>query len=183
MGCVFSKVCHAYSYTENDFFEEWHSIIINDYERFKGILKKYNDSVAKTNLIAKIEYIQKNIKNLPSFNLYSDTKYYSLESTPNYFMFSFYEKSQEEASYVLFSKDYKKFLFAKEEDAYGEDEDRKGTYLYEYYFLEGNEVINVSESIYEYATDYESRFTYPTGVSLELSEKTYKELLKKQNMY
>ena len=106
-----------------------------------------------------------------------------LKSTPNYFLFSFYDSVDEIPTYVLISKDYKRFVVASEEmecfdDNEFDEDERYGIYEYDYFFLENNKVRHIQILDKEYTKDYNGKFVNSMlYCEIEESEKYYDSLL------
>lgn len=155
---IFTKECYGLEDENAHFFFRWYEAIIRDFNIFKNILEKYEDSNDKDKLILMLSYIRINLSN----DIQEDDRLI-LKNTPNYFLFSFYDSVSEIPTYVLISKDYKRFIVASEEmecfddDEFDEDE-RYGIYIYDYFFLEGNKVKHIQISDKEYTKDYNGKF-------------------------
>ena len=175
---IFKSSCLAEEYKENLFFQEWHQAIIRDFNIFKIILEEYKESSDKKDLLNLISFVQKNIK-----TEFEDGNQIILKSTPNYFLFSFFVKNEDMPTYVLLSKDYKKFLIGFEEMECFEDEEfnedeRYGTYNYEYFILNDFDVKHYSKYQKQYTDDYTRKFyEYFYSDNIEETENHYKKLL------
>lgn len=145
---------------EFEFFHSWYKAIYHDFNIFKIILENYTESRDKTNLLTVLSYIQHNI-----LNEIEDEYKLVMSSTPNYYLFSFYNKISEIPNYVLLSKDYKRFIISTEEmecfdDPNFDENERYGIYTYDYFFLKDNQIKHYHEEKKEYTTDFNSQFTH-----------------------
>lgn len=175
---IFTKEYYGYEDENKQFFLEWYEAIIRDFNIFSSIIKKYEYSNVKDILMMKLSYISTNLFK----SIQVDDKFI-LKNTPNYFLFSFYDPINEIPTYVLFSKDYKRFIIASEEmecfDDYEFDEDeRYGIYVYDYFFLENNKIKYVQIRSKEYTKDFNGKFDNSMlYCETEESEKYYDWLL------
>lgn len=175
----FVKTCILSDLNNNKFFLDWHQAIKRDLEIFKLFLSKYEDSVEKNDLISKIIFIQNNL-----CKSYDDDTEIILKSTPNYFLYSFFEEYSEIPSYVLVSKDYKRLLIASEEmecfdDIDFDEDERYGTYNYDFYKLDDNKVYHYNKYIKEYTNSYNKHFhSYMYSDEYKQTEKYYDIFLK-----
>lgn len=175
---IFTKKYYGYEDENKQFFLEWHEAIIRDFNIFSSIIEKYEYSNVKDILMLKLSYISTNLFK----SIQVDDKFI-LKNTPNYFLFSFYDPINEIPTYVLFSKDYKRFIIASEEmecfDDYEFDEDeRYGIYVYDYFFLENNKIKYVQIRSKEYTKDFNGKFDNSMlYCETEESEKYYDWLL------
>lgn len=155
---IFTKECYGLEDLNAQFFFRWYETIIRDFNIFKGMLEKYKNSSEKDELLSMLSYICMNL----SKDFQEEDKLI-LKSTPNYFMFSFYDSLNEIPTYVLISKDYKNFLVASEEmecfdDNEFDEDERYGIYEYNYFFLENNKIRHIQISNKEYTKDYNEKF-------------------------
>lgn len=180
---IFSRECYGLEDDNATFFFRWYEAIIRDFNIFKNILEKYEDSKDKESLLLMLSYIKTNLT-----RDYEEDDRLILKSTPNYFLFSVYDEVTEIPVYVLISKDYKKFLITSEEmECFDEEsfdeEERYGIYLYNYYFLEDNKVKRYQLSNKEYTKDYNDKFYNLMFYSEpETSEIYYDSLLDKKEV-
>ena len=115
---IFTKECYGLEDENTQFFFRWYEAIIRDFNIFKGMLEKYENSSDKERLISMLSYICINLSN----DVQEDDRLL-LKNTPNYFLFSFYGEVAEVPTYVLISKDYKRFIVAAEEMECFDDND------------------------------------------------------------
>lgn len=180
---IFTKECYGLEDENAHFFFRWYEAIIRDFNIFKSMLEKYEDSSDKEELLSMLSYI--------SINLFNDIQAVDrliLKNTPNYFLFSFYDSVNEIPTYVLISKDYKSFIVASEEmecfddDEFDEDE-RYGIYVYDYFFLESNKVKHIQISDKEYTQDYNGKFdNLMLYCKIEDAERYYDLLFNESNV-
>ena len=175
---IFAKKCYGLKDKNIYFFFSWYEAIIRDFNIFKRMLEKYENSSDKDKLISTLSYICGNL-----FNDVQEDDGLILKNTPNYFLFSLYDSTDEIPTYVLISKDYKRFMVASEEmecfddPDYDEDE-RYGIYMYNYFFLENNKVKHIEIRDKEYTKDYYYKFdTSCFYCEIEEAEKYYNYLL------
>lgn len=175
---IFTKECYGLEDENTQFFFRWYEAIIRDFNIFKSMLEKYENSSDKDTLLSMLSYIRMNLSN----DVQEDDKLI-LKSTLNYFMFSFYDSSDEIPTYVLISKDYKRFVVASEEIEYFDDnefdeDERYGIYEYDYFFLENNKIRHIQIRDKEYTKDYNGKFdNLMLYCEIEESEKYYDSLL------
>ena len=142
------------------------------------MLEKYENSSDKDGLLSMLSYIRMNL-----FNDVQEDDKLILKSTQNYFMFSFYDSLNEIPTYVLISKDYKRFVVASEEmecfdDNEFDEDERYGIYVYDYFFLKNNKVRHIQTCDKEYTKDYNGKFDNSMlYCEIEESEKYYDSLL------
>lgn len=177
---IFIEKCYGTKDENATFFLEWHKAIIRDFNKFKIILEKYENSKDKDRLISILSYIGINLS-----KGFREDDELILKSTPNYFLFSLYDLIKDSQTYVLISKDFKRFLIASEdvelfdEDGFNED-DRYGIYTYDYFFLENNKVKYINTYDKEYTWKFNVKFD--NVMSIEESEKYYNSLLDQKNV-
>lgn len=175
---IFTKECYGLEDENTQFFFRWYEAIIRDFNIFKGMLEKYENSSDKDELLSMLSYIRMNLSN----DVQEDDKLL-LKNTPNYFLFSFYSEVDEIPTYVLISKDYKRFIVASEEmecfdDNEFDEDERYGIYIYDYFFLENNKVRHIQTRDKEYTKDYNGKFdNLMLYCEIEDSEKYYDSLL------
>lgn len=182
---IFSEKCFGEDYKKNKLFIEWHKVIKTDLNKFKIILEQYSDSDAKNKLLMIIDNIRSNIS-----NEFSDGDFILMKSTVKYFLFSFYDDIVSDIPiYVLLSKDYKRFLVAKEEmvcfdDEEFDEDERYGIYNYYYFYLEDDKIKYYHEETKEYTHDYSVKFdnSYFYINNIKEAEEYYDSLLKEQNV-
>lgn len=180
---MFAKECYGLNDENTQFFFEWYEAIIRDFNIFKSMLEKYEDSKDKDNLISVLSYISINLSN----DVQEDNKLI-LKNTPNYFLFSFYNSVNEIPNYVLISKDYKRFIVASEEmecfdDNEFDEDERYGIYEYDYFFLKSNKVKHIQIRDKEYTKDYYWKFDNSMlYCEIEDSEKYYNFLFEQNNI-
>ena len=151
----------------NTFFTEWHETISHDFNVFKGMLQNYSETEEKEDLLWCIDDVLKNINLQFAEPNDSDRDYIIMHSTPNYFLFSYYAYRSDIPTYVLLSKDYKRFLIGKEDMELFDDEDmdedeRYGLYEYRYFELKNGEIsrqyVEEKEYNYQYTSFFEGVF-------------------------
>lgn len=175
---IFTKECYGLEDENTEFFYRWYEAIIRDFNIFKSMLEKYENSSDKDKLISMLSYIRINL-----FNDVEEDNKLILKNTSNYFLFSFYGSVDEIPTYVLISKDYKRFMVASEEmecfdDNEFDEDERYGIYIYDYFFLESNKVKYVQIRDKEYTKDYNEKFDNSMlYCEIEESEKHYDSLL------
>lgn len=175
---IFTKECYGLEDENTQFFFRWYEAIIRDFNLFKSMLEKYENSSDKDKLILMLPYIRINLSN----DVQEDDKLI-LKNTPNYFLFSFYDSVNEIPNYVLISKDYKRFVVASEEmecfdDNEFDEDERYGIYIYDYFFLENNKIRHIQIHDKEYTKDYNGKFdNLMLYCEIEESEKYYDSLL------
>lgn len=180
---IFTKECYGLEDENTEFFFRWYEAIMRDFNIFKSMLEKYENSSDKDKLISMLSYIRVNLTN----DVQEDDKLI-LKSTPNYFMFSFYTSVVEIPTYVLISKDYKRFIVASEEmecfdDNEFDEDERYGIYEYDFFFLENNKIRHIQTRDKEYTQDYNEKFdNLMLYCEIEESEKYYDSLLKQNNI-
>ena len=180
---IFTKECYGLEDENTNFFFRWYETIIRDFNIFKSMLEKYENSSDKDELISMLSYIRINLSN----DVQKDDKLI-LKSTPNYFLFSLYDSINEIPVYVLISKDYKRFVIASEEmecfdDNDFDEDERYGIYVYEYFFLENNKVKHIQIRDKEYTQDYNGKFdNLMLYCAIEDAEKYYNLLLEQNNV-
>lgn len=175
---IFTKECYGLEDENTQFFFRWYEAIIRDFNIFKVMLEKYENSSDKDELLLMLSYICMNLTN----DVKEDDRLI-LKSTLNYFMFSFYDSVYEIPIYVLISKDYKRFIVASEEmecfdDNEFDEDERYGIYIYDYFFLENNKIKHIQIRDKEYTTDYNGKFdNLMLYCEIEEAEKYYDSLL------
>lgn len=175
---IFTKECYGLEDENTQFFFRWYETIIRDFNIFKSMLEKYENSSDKYKLLSMLSYIRMNLSN----DVQEDDKLI-LKSTRNYFMFSFYDSADEIPTYVLISKDYKRFVVASEkmecfDDNEFDEDERYGIYEYDYFFLENNKIRHIQTRDKEYTKDYNGKFdNLMLYCEIEESEKYYDSLL------
>lgn len=180
---IFTKECYGFEDENTHFFYRWHEAIIRDFNIFKRMLKKYEDSNDKDKLLATLSNICINLSN----DVQEDDKLI-LKSTPNYFLFSLYDSIDELPTYVLISKDYRRFVISSEEmecfdDKDFDEDERYGIYVYDYFFLENNRVKYIQIRDKEYTKDYNGKFdNLMLYCETEETEKYYHSLLEQNNV-
>lgn len=182
---IFREICFNDDYNSNELFLEWHKVLKTDLNKFKIILEQYNDSEDKSKLLIAIDNIRSNI-----MNEFDCDSFILMKSTPEYFLFSFYDDDfPNMPTYVLLSRDYKRFLIACEvmecfDDPQFDEKERYGVYRYDYFFLKDNNVKYYNKEIKEYTQDYSSNFdnSYFDMSNIKESEEYYDSLLNEQNI-
>lgn len=174
---IFTEESYGLNEENAHFFYGWYEVILKDFKIFESILEKYEDSSDKDKLLLNLSYIRTCLTN----DIKEDVELI-LKSTPNYFLFSFYDSLSEIPSYVLISKDYKKFIIASEEmecfdDENFDEDERYGTYDYDYFFLEDDKVKYYQIYTKEYTKDYNRKFiNYRLYCEIDESERYYNSL-------
>ena len=178
---IFTKESDGLKDENTQFFFSWYEAIKRDFNIFKSMLEKYENSSDKDKLISMLSYICINL-----FNDVQEDEELLLKSTPNYFLFSFYGRLAEIPTYVLVSKDYRRFMIASEvmecfDDNEFDEDERYGIYDYDYFFLENNKVKHIKTCDKEYTKDYNEKF-YNSRLycEVEKSEEYYDSLLSKK---
>lgn len=180
---IFTKECYGLEDENTEFFFRWYEVIIRDFNIFKSMLEKYENSNDKDKLISTLSYICMNLSN----DVQEDDKLI-LKSTPNYFLFSLYSPTDEIPTYVLISKDYKRFIVASEEmecfdDNDFDEDERYGICVYYYFFLENNKVKHIEIRDKEYTKDYNGKFdNLMLYCAIADAEKYYNSLLEEKNV-
>lgn len=151
------------------FFNEWYKAILNDFDRFQYILlENYIESKDRASLLSLINFIKKSIKENIK-NTYEVSNDHIMQSTPNYFLFSFADYTTDDMTvYVLLSKDYKKIFLGKEvmecfDDLEFNEELRYGIYEYYCFILDGKNVRLYFDEQKQYTSDYRDIFMCPIG--------------------
>lgn len=179
---IFTKECYGLEDENTQFFFRWYEAIIRDFNIYKIMLEKYENSIDKDKLLSMLSCIRMNLSN----DVQEDKLI--LKSTPNYFMFSFYDSVDEIPTYVLISKDYKRFVVASEEmecfdDNEFDEDERYGIYEYDYFFLENNKVRHIQIRDKEYTKDYNGKFdNLMLYCEIKESEKYYDSLFEQKNL-
>lgn len=182
---IFREMCFGEDYFNNKQFLEWHKVIKADLSKFKIILDQYDVCEEKNKLLVIIDNIRRSI-----MNGFDSGSFILMKSTIEYFLFSFYDEvNNDMPTYVLLSRDYKRFLIASEvmecfDDPQFAEDERYGIYRYDYFFLKDNKVKHYDKEIKEYTTDYSSKFdnSYFYMSNIEKSEEYYDSLLNEQNI-